>query len=423
MTLSRVNFFVPYESAAAWHENQLTRALLVVLRYSPMAHQAWLGLVAPEKYLHLHNLSEAKFATQEQHVFGTNIEVPEGKTIRGISVLLTPDAAQVSEPIAESERKQVLDGIVTYGNDLVIVIENKITWGAVTDQHLRINLHDSPVAFDKYPCPIRWQKLLDVLFGLVERDLVSGAERLLISDFFDFIEKHFPLIGPYSTLARCGDQRFRVERRLDAILDDVVGTDEGKALGGRDLPGTAKIAMAWLRFTSDNLAVCLGMYPGDTLTQSRALYDDPSALDAVLALRSDDGWRVKPNFHWGFMATGYAWVETPLSVKDYCAYWVKEIGATRELSRPEWETYWATLEADQIVEAAGKKKFDEAFTSSQRQKVHPRPGLCCEYTWPLSKAQGLDADGKLVEEVRARLNQMLTALRAPPVTTHTDKTP
>ena len=116
------------------------------------------------------------------------------------------------------------------------------------------------------------------------------------------------------------------------------------------------------------------------------------------------------------MATGYAWVETPLSVKDYCAYWVKEIGATRELSRPEWETYWATLEADQIVEAAGKKKFDEAFTSSQRQKVHPRPGLCCEYTWPLSKAQGLDADGKLVEEVRARLNQMLTALHAPKVT-------
>ena len=35
---SHLNFFVPYEKAAAWHENQLTRALLVVLRYS--AHGA-----------------------------------------------------------------------------------------------------------------------------------------------------------------------------------------------------------------------------------------------------------------------------------------------------------------------------------------------------------------------------------------------
>ncbi len=31
-----LNFFIPYENAPAGHENQLTRALLVVLRYSPM---------------------------------------------------------------------------------------------------------------------------------------------------------------------------------------------------------------------------------------------------------------------------------------------------------------------------------------------------------------------------------------------------
>ena len=116
------------------------------------------------------------------------------------------------------------------------------------------------------------------------------------------------------------------------------------------------------------------------------------------------------------MATGYAWVKkTPLPVEKYCDYWVNEIGATRELSRPDWETYWAKLESTQIVEAAGKEEFDAAFTHSKRQKVHPRPGLCCEYTWPLSEAQRLDADSKLVEEVRARLNQMLTALNAPPV--------
>jgi len=410
-----LNFFSPYENAAAWHENQLTRALLVVLRYSPMAHQAWLCLVAPEK--HLHDLSKADFATQRRRVLGTDTEVPEGEVVPGISVWLAPDAAQDSAPIKDSDRQQVLDGIVNYGNDLVVVIENKIGWGGVTEQPHQINLHGSPVRFEEKPRSVKWQQLLEVLSDLVDRDLVSGAERLLISDFYDLVEERFPQIGPYSTLARCSDKPFRVERRLDTILGEVVGTDVGRAKRERDLSGTAKIAEAWLDFASESSAVCLKMYPGDTLTQSRALFGDRSAVDSVLALRSK-GWCVEPNFHWGFMASGYAWANTPLPVEKYCDYWVKEIGATRELSRPEWESYWAKLESAQIVAAAGKEEFDAKFTHSQRQKAHPRPGLFCEYRWKLAEARQLDAHGKFVGKVRERLNQMLTALHAPPVTAH-----
>lgn len=36
------NAFETFSSAATGHENQLTRALLVLLRLSPMAHQVWL---------------------------------------------------------------------------------------------------------------------------------------------------------------------------------------------------------------------------------------------------------------------------------------------------------------------------------------------------------------------------------------------
>jgi len=407
---NHLNFFVPYESAAAWHENQLTRALLVVLRYSPMAHQAWLRLVAPEQ--HLYDLSKAEFATQRQRVLNADIQLPEGESVPGISVWLAPDATLVSAPIEPSDRQQVLDGIVTYGNDLVVVIENKITWGGVTEQPHRINLHGSPIKFDKEPVSVTWQRLLGLLSCLIERDLVSGAERLLIGDFLDLVEKYFPNIGPYSTLSQCGDQRFRIERRLDSILGEVVGISDGKGLGWRNLSGTPKIYMAWLGFTNDKSAVSLQMYPGDTLGQSRELYGSPTAVNAVLALQSD-GWHLEPNFHWGFTAAGYAWMKTPLPVEKYCSYWVKEIGTTRELTRPEWEAYWAKLESDHIVEAAGKEAFDATFTASQRQRAQPRPGLFCEYQWTLEEAKHLDTREHLVEKVRARLNQMLTALKAP----------
>lgn len=410
MINSNLNYFVPYENAAAWYENQLTRALLVVLRYSPMAHEAWLGLVAPSKQLH--GLSKPQFALQRGRVLDIDVEMPEGERIPGISVWLAPDAVQDSLAMEDSNRQQVLDGIINYGNDLVVVIENKIGWGAMTEQPHRINRHGSPVNFEGKPCAVSWQRLLEIFFNLVERGLVSGSEGLLIADFLDYVEEHFPHIGPYSTLGRCGINRFRVERRLDTIIGLAMGTEVGKAKRERHVSGTAKIAEAWLEFSKDHSTVYLSMYPGDTLAQSRALYTDRDVVNAVLDLRAA-GWRVEPNFHWGFMTTGYAWTSTPLRVEGYCDYWVKEIGATRELERVEWDTYWAKLESAQIVEPEGKRVFDANFTASKRMKAHPRPGLYCQHAWNLADARASDATGRFISEVRDRINQLLAALKAP----------
>jgi hypothetical protein len=410
---SRLNCFSPYEKSAAWHENQLTRALLVVLRYSPICHQAWLHLIAPDR--NLYDLPFAEFATQRQRVLLNDEDIPEGDAVPGISVWLAPAAAEITESVENSDRQQILDGIVTYGSSLVVIIENKITTSAVTEQPHHINLHGSPVVFEKTPRTVSWQQLLGVLSDLLERELVSGSERLLVSDFLEFVEQHFPEIGPYSTLRRCGDNRFRIERRLDNIQGKALKTESGKRQGWRDIAGTKKIFMAYLGLAKDGSEVCLQMYPADTLGQSREFYSDRSSVADLLALQKDN-WNVEPNFHWGFMATGYAWLNTPLSVEQYCAYWVREMPRTKELSRSEWEPYWAVLEAAQIVNKAEKTKFDAEFTHTLRQKAHPRPGLCCEYRWPIKVAKALDdSENKFSEAVRDRVNQMLVALRAPQI--------
>jgi hypothetical protein len=410
MTLSRVNFFAPYENAPAWHENQLTRALLVVLRYSPIAHQVWLRLVDPE--LNLHDLPKPDFVTQRQRVLVADADPSDNETIPGISVFLAPDVPPVESAIEESDRQQVLDGIVTYGDDLVVVIENKIVRGAPTDQSHRINLHGSSVVFDPQPRSVSWQQLLAALSDVVARQLVSGAESLLLTDFLALVEEHFPEIGPHSTLERCGGHRFRVERRLDTLLGQVVNSDVGKAPGLRDILGSPSVTLAALRFAEDGSEVRLILWPADTLEQSRSFYADRAVVDSVVALR-DEGWRVEPNFHWGFMATGYAWSKSVLSVDDYCNYWLREIGTTREVPRSEWDAYWKHLESAEIVTSSERAAFDATFTQSQRKKATPRPGLRCEIAWPLADAERLDSRGALVSEVRSCLNQLLAALRAP----------
>ena len=409
---NHLNFFIPYQSAAAWHENQLTRALLVVLRYSPIAHQAWLHLVMPG--CSLEKLPKAEFATQRQRIVSSRSEGSESDAIPGISVWLAPDATKVNASMEASDRQQILDAIISYGNELVVVVENKISWCGHTEQPHRINLHGAPVKFELQPRSVRWQDVLATLTDLIERELVYGAERLLIGDFLDLVEEHFPQIGPYSTLARCGNHPFRVERRLDSVQGLAVGVDEGKGLGWRNIVGAQKIFMAWLGLASDNTMVSLRMYPADTLGQARAFYSDPKSVEAVLALRSD-GWLVEPNFHWGFMATGHAWAESPLPVGEYCAYWVNQIAETRQIARADWDSYWAKLVTSRIVESSGKESFDKEFSVTQRQNAQPRPGLSCEYNWPLSEAARMDDRGLLVTNVRDRINQMLEALGSPKV--------
>lgn len=407
---TRLNFFSPYERSPAWHENQLTRALLVVLRYSPAAHESWLRVVAPDHQLHA--LARPTFATQRQRVLEPNGSAGQDEAIPGISVWLAPDAEKISAAVEIADRNQILDGIITYGSDLVVVVENKVTPTKVTEQPGRVNLHGSPVVFQGPPVSISWQRLLEVFSDLVERDdLVPNPDRMMLGDFFELVEQHFPRLGPYSTLARCRGHRFRLDRRLDAVMAAVAGTDEGKGMGWRNLSGTPKIFMAWLGMDESGTEVCLQMYPADTLGQARPFYADATSVAKVLSLRQD-GWHIKPH-HWGFTATGYARSESPMSVEDYCAYWIDRIHVTRELGRAEWEAYWSQLAADGIVSPEAKAEFDKEFTASKRQKANPRPGLKCECRWPIELATDLDDAGRLTRDVLDRINQMLEALKAP----------
>ena len=120
MTIDRLNSFEPYENKAAGHEDQLTRALLIVLRLCPMAHGSWLRLVAPD--LELSSLPPATFETQKRKI-PLSIDPAE---VELISVFLTPEKPETAGVIEESDRKQVLDAIIDYEGQRVVVVENKI---------------------------------------------------------------------------------------------------------------------------------------------------------------------------------------------------------------------------------------------------------------------------------------------------------
>jgi hypothetical protein len=416
----RLNFFEPWQHAPANHENQLTRALLVLLRYCPIAHQVWLSLVdvaarSPSDgrfpKLALHSMLRPTFATQRAQVLESGHQPETNEPIKGISVLCAADASNaVQSAVLESDRSQVLDGIINYG-DIVIILESKLSEAADDRQARNINFHGQPIQFIDPVRRISWRDVLACFTDLADekRSLVSGAEREILKDFLAFVEKHFAQLGPFNTLSRCAQEPSRIRRRLDAILRDVLDTDD------TILPGIHRsVKLAHLLYDEEERRIALRMWPADTLEQARSFYTQPEAVERVLAILNKD-WNVEPNFHFGFMATGYCRTATAMSVTGYVRYWLEHIAEARKIERPEWDRYWRDLISEEIARPEDRESFDRDFTYTNRGSATPRPGIECTFGWKLDEAERLDARGTLAGAVRDRINQLLEALGEPTV--------
>lgn len=407
-----LNFFEPWELLPAGHENQLTRAFLVVLRHSPLAHQAWLRIVAPERALH--QLDRATFRTQTGRIMDVGARIAEER-IPGISVIQAADAPVIGGDIVDSSRTPVYDGIVTYGDDLVIVVENKLDGPASDRQARHINRHDANIEFDPRPRAVSWRDILDAFADLVDADrsLAGGAEKALIEDFLEYCQRHFSRLLPFSTLRRCAGDKQRMRRRFAAVLS-AIAPDPQDADGHKlMLPEAACVERAYLDadpLGSDPTArVSIWMFPADTLGQARHLW--PHA-DKVRALRGllDSGWELHPHMHFAYRGTQLLHTFGPIDVDGYIDYWHENIGTTNALKPSQWSNYWQRLADAGIADPDDRARFDASFTNTNRHNAVPCPGLRCGKGWSRSAAEAADEAGALGEMARDVINEMLRAV-------------
>jgi len=406
----RLNYFEPYERLPAGHENQLTRALLAVLKLSPMAHVAWLRRV--DESLTLADLPPATFDTQRRAVLSrppSRRDDPEGPRV--ISVFLGPDVEASGGEVRESDRGQVLDAIIDYGGEVVVVVENKVA-EADDWQSLRLNLGGERVRLDTDQALVSWRAVLEALIRLPERGLIAGGERLVVEDFLDYVERHFGELGPSRTLSLCRGNPYRQARRLRSVLADA--TDLPAELDRRsratvELPGAAKVRYAYLHVNEEEDDVRLALYPADTLGQARALYADRPATNGLLDLWRSS-WSLEPNFHLGFMQLGLAATRSDLPLEEYVALWQREIEASGAVSREDWPAYVRWLMESGVASQGFEEQFDHDFTETGRESATPRPGLILTRSWPVPEAEQLDTERRFVQEVRARFHEALEAL-------------
>jgi hypothetical protein len=416
-----LSIFRPYERDAK-HEDQLTRAALIVLKLVPLAHEAFLGVVGSER---LSALPRPRFDMQTEKLVSLEIEAEDPEVVELVSVFLGPheNLMEAQEPNLASKRRARYDGVIQYGSRLLVVIESKLYANASEQQSLDINT--GGLAHEKKRwVPVRWQELLDRWWNLTELGVLGLAETEVLNDFFDNAEENFGDLLPYTDLERCGDHRGRRLRRLRTILEKATGfsAEVRDVLGhaGVKFPGDQVVAVDRVSLYIEDGNLVVSMWPAELAPQYKRVFSDSKRAEALIALTADPAWQVHANFHlayWRASGPRRWYPARHLAGAEYVRQWVKDFQDHRAGRRPREDLqdpsfrHWL-VEGGYALESE-MESLDEWANKLPMDKFDVRPSIQVTRSWEWADAVAQDSTGELAAEVRDAINQVLVALGEP----------
>lgn len=410
--MDRLNYFTPYISKGSYHEDQLTRAFLVILRYVPLAQASFFDLI---REVQLENKSEQIIPPlsdlgSQITTIETQVQTIKQHKGRLVSIIMTNENWVASGFVEASQRGARYDGVIYYAPEWVLVIENKPNFCNIWEEQLNPNISEgSEIRIDPKPVCLNWRKVIERFSSLIERQLVQGAEALLINDFLYFVDQKFSYLNPYTSFGICKDNRYLLERRCISVMEKIAPSKVKYHRGWTsfiEIEGTARmIALYPEVLENGEWKVFLSMAPGDTVTQAKEFFYRLQK-EEFFALQGK-GWKISPNLHFSFMATNLVWAATKESVEEYINYWRAKKKPISQVQRNNFITLFQELKNECLISEEDVSKLEENFINSKRQTLNLCPGLKLEFSWSKSKAIELDSKGHFEEEVKLRIHEAI----------------
>lgn len=409
--MDHLNYFAPYISKTSYHEDQLTRAFLVVLRYVPLAQASFIDSIREVQF---ENKSEqiipplsdlgSQLTTIESQVQSINQD-----NGRLVSIVLTNENWMPSGFVKASERGARYDGVIYYAFGWILVIENKPNSWNISEKQLNPNIpKGSEITIDPKSICLNWREVIEQLSSLLERGLIHGAEALLVLDFIDFIDKNFSYLNPYTSFRICKDNKYLLKRRCISVMEKIA---PGKVKYHRGWKGFIEIEGPVRTidlypevFENGEWRIVLAMYPGATMTQAREFLNKLRKKE-FLGLQ-EKGWKIAPDLHLSFRAANIA-TRTKKSLEEYILYWQTEKRLISQVQRNNFITLFQKLKDENLISEEDIPKLEEQFINSKRQTLNICPGLALYYSWSKPKAIELDSQDRFEEEVRFRIQEAI----------------
>lgn len=400
--MDRLNYFNPYQSKGGYHEDQLTRAYLVLLKHSSHAFFTFFEYCRSR---HSAFDSEQPISVIDYLESGWEIETQKGNpdisTNYLLSILITDSQIYTNNSgIQSSERNARYDGIITFGNNLTMVIENKPRSYNVWFEQLnpsRQNLSDDTIVYSN-PSVLEWKEIIKQLNHLLSIQTISGYEKIMIEDFLSFIDENFSYLNPYDSFHQCKGNRELLNRRINNLLKSI-SLDENNVKYHRGwgfyihTPYSQIQEIGLILGTKENeWWLELSLYFGDSQRQAKSFFNSNPDINHL----NKDEWGIYPNFHVSFMTSNLVWFHSN-DINHYLQFWMKNANKIYQHKRDDIPEYIKWLVDEKVILATKevKERLDEKFYNTAMQSLNICPGLGLIYSFTSSKAEELDKEGKL----------------------------
>ena len=415
--MNRLNAFAQFESKKETHEDTLTRAFLVVLRLVPQAHERFLSLVAAKR--------TSPPALPNLCIIDRNSIVFETQTgsfapaARLLSILLTDSHFGEAISVAAHSRTPVYDGVISYGQDWVFIIENKPRHGNVWKDQLSPSAKDvQDIEIEGTAVILEWKAVVQELAALVEGGAIEPAANGLVRDFLDFVYENFAFLNPYEKLALCKHNKGLLDNRCKLAMESItpgrVDYHQGWGNFMRFDDGPSRQVKLDAEGADAQLKLVLSLHPGDTVSQAIQFYDQLS-VERLSKLQTT-GWQVEPNFHFAFMQQNLFSGHGTIPVLDYIALWQSHRDWVCRMpvglesgDEQRFRAFVTWLVHQRIVCENETARISEQTVQTNRKTVNVCPGVSLYYRWPLIEAVDLDKRGVFVDDVRMRLQEAFDA--------------
>jgi hypothetical protein len=345
-------------------------------------------------------LPPISYLTLEDATLQTQVTSVIIDTEQLLSVLITDEHFETSQSLKTETRTARYDGFVKFGSDISLIMENKPNSSAAYEEQLRpadANLGEGCKLVD-VPAVLEWKEIIADLTDLSNVASFGGAEKLIVTDFLDFIDQNFSFLNPYDNFSLCKGDEGLIRKRIKSVLISIAdNTDLVKSHRGwadyieTDLAEIRKIGVP-LDYHEGNWRLTLALYFADIISQARPFYTTID-VSRVVGLEKN-GWELKTNFHVSFKGSWLQSFYAGVSVLEYLAYWKQSVGEIRQYSRDDLFKYLVQLNEKKIV-LSEKGEIEKLKSRSERMPwLNVCPGVSCVLSFPAKDVENLDREGK-----------------------------
>ncbi|APQ18784.1 hypothetical protein [Maribacter hydrothermalis] len=401
--MERLNYFNPYSSKQDHHEDRLTRSFLVLLKYSPACFSFFYESILLENK----TLPLLSSQINEDIQFKTQVGSILFETELLLSILITNDTLLPTRKIEAVERNAVYDGVITVGNKVSMIIENKPEKNNVwEDQLCPSEKHLSEdIKIIETAVVITWSSIIKWLNEFVNSNMFNYTERQVANDFLSLIQSNFSYLNPFDRYAHCKGNTSLILKRTENLLKSIVNDESlvrhhlgwGYFIETLSFGSIRKIGLI---YKPENKVLELSLLFGDTQGQAKAYYPTNVNIKDF----KEKKWIVYGNFHLATVASNLVYFYPKgVDLEKYLTYWNNHGMHLRQVRGHENLTsYLDTLFQDGII-PRNDNQLEDKILKTNIVNVNICPGIGFIYQYPLDKIEALDIDTNLQEDLISKI--------------------